>query len=111
MLLGQAVALGMDSLVLDISERLLACTPWEPRLCAHRAVAMINTGLPARAALNALRQCLNVYPGDPTALHYIELVQQWKPGTAAAQLPRPRNAGIVGAHNHARTAALDNRPA
>lgn len=87
MLLGQAVALGMDSLVLDISERLLACTPWEPRLCAHRAVAMINTGVPARATLNALRQCLNVYPGDPTALHYIELVQRWKPGQPPLNYP------------------------
>lgn len=87
MLLGQAVALGMDALVLDITERLLACTPWEPRLCAHRAAAMINTGAPVRAALTMLRQCLSVYPGDPTAARYIELVQQWTPGQPALRYP------------------------
>lgn len=86
-LLNQAVALGMDSLVLDISRRVLACIPFEPRLCAHLAAAMLRLGLPARAALNSLRQCLNAYPDDPTALHYIELARNWQPGQPPPNYP------------------------
>lgn len=86
-LLELAVALGMDGLVLDIAERMLTCAPWEPRLCAYRAAAMINTGVPARAALTQLRQSLCAYPGDATALRYVELAQQWTPGQPPLKYP------------------------
>lgn len=89
-LLKQASALGMDALVMDISARLLEADCCDPHASACHAVAMVNMGEPARAALAVLRRSLEVYPGDATAGHYLRLIEQLKPDDRP--LPYPVNA-------------------
>lgn len=74
LLLKQAAALGMHSLVLDLTERILESDPGAPYPSACRAVALISTGASVRTALQPLHSCLNIYPGNIMACHYEALL-------------------------------------
>lgn len=74
LLLRQAAALGMHSLVLDLTERILESDPGAPYPSACKSVAMFNMGSSARAALQPLHTCLKIYPGNIIASHYEALL-------------------------------------
>ncbi len=86
-LLQQAIALNMDSLVLDIATKLLEQDAGEPYLCACQAAAMINMGDSPRAALAVMRRSLELYPGDITARHYADIISKSMPDCVPIKYP------------------------
>lgn len=73
-LLRHAAALGMNSLVLELTARMLESDPGAPYPSVCKSVAIFNMGSSARAALQPLHTCLKIYPGNIIASHYEALL-------------------------------------
>lgn len=86
-LLEQAIALNMDSLVLDIATKLLEQDTAQPYLSACQSAAMINMGDSPRAALAVMKRSLELYPNDITARHYVDLISKSLPNCAPIKYP------------------------